>query len=186
MRVLLVKPGNLSDHIQPSLGLGYLAAQIKLNHNVQIIDCIKEKLSGDQLRPVLEDIQPDLVGCQCYSMDLPNIKLILQTVKSFNKSIITIVGGSHPTALPDYTMDFLGSNLLDFVFVGEGEVGFPKFLAMLESNGQNDFSKVPGLCWMENERLRINPKGFIDDLGSIDMPAWNLIKPESRLNSTNG
>lgn len=179
MKVLLVKPSNLSDHIQPSLGLGYLAAQIKLDHDVRIIDCIKDKLSGDRLRPVLEDFKPDLVGCQCYSMDLPSIKLILQTVKSFDKNVTTIVGGAHPTALPNETMDVLGSNLLDFVFTGEAEIGFPKFLVLLEAYGKNDFSKVPGLCWKQNGKLRINQKGFVDDLGSIGMPAWDLLKPES-------
>jgi radical SAM superfamily enzyme YgiQ (UPF0313 family) len=112
-------------------------------------------------------------------MDLLNVKVILQTVKSFNKNIATIVGGAQPTALPNYTMDFLGSNLLDFVFIGEGEIGFPKFLAVLDANGQNDLSKVPGLCWKENGELRINQKGFVEDLGTIGMPAWDLIKPES-------
>jgi len=179
MRVLLIKPGNLSDHIQPSLGLGYLAAQIRSHHAVKIVDCIKEKLPGEDLLPVLEEFQPDLVGSQCYSMDLPSVKIILQTVKSFNKNITTIIGGAHPTAVPKYTMDYLGRNLLDFVFIGEGEIGFSRFLTELEGNGENDFQKVPGLGWMENGRLRVNPKELVDDLGSIGMPAWDLIKPES-------
>lgn len=179
MKVLLVKPGNLSDHIQPSLGLGYIAAQIRSNRDVLIIDCIKDKLTGEQLRPVLEDFQPDLVGSQCYSMDLPNVKLIFQAVKSFNKNTITIVGGAHPTALPNETMDFMGTDLLDFVFAGEAELGFPKFLTLLELNEQNNFSKVPGLCWKKNGQLQINQKESVEDLGSIGMPAWDLLKPES-------
>ena len=45
MRVLLVKPNNLSDHIQPSLGLAYLAQGIRSRHEVRILDCIKDGLS---------------------------------------------------------------------------------------------------------------------------------------------
>ena len=40
MRVLLIKPNNLSDHIQPSLGLGYLARQIRRDHDVDIFDWV--------------------------------------------------------------------------------------------------------------------------------------------------
>ena len=128
MRVLLVKPSNLSDHIQPALGLGYLAAQIRKDHEVRIVDCIKEKLAGPQLLPVLEEFKPDLVGSQCYSMDLPQLRSVLRTVKDFNRDTVTIVGGAHPSAAPHHTMKFFGKELLDFLFVGEGEIGFPHFL----------------------------------------------------------
>ena len=179
MRVLLIKPGNLSDHIQPSLGLGYLAAQIRENHSVRIIDCIKEGFTSKELLPILEEFKPDLVGSQCYSMDLPSLKLIFQMVKSFDRKIATIVGGAHPTAVPDHTMNFLGTDLLDFVFVGEGEIGFPKLLNALENQGCLDFQAIPGLGWRQNGKLHINPKAHVEDLSSVGMPAWDLLKPES-------
>ena len=56
MRVLLTKPDNLSDHIQPSLGLAYLAAQLRKNHHVDIYDCIKEKASPEQVANVAEGV----------------------------------------------------------------------------------------------------------------------------------
>lgn len=142
MKVLLMKPGNLSDHIQPSLGLGYLAAQVRNDHDITILDCIKEGYVSEQVLAVLEEFKPDVVGSQCYSMDLPSIKLLLQTVKLFNRNIVTIVGGAHPTAAPKHTKDFLGKDLLDFVFVGEGEVGFPKFLEALGQPSSSGFNKV--------------------------------------------
>src|SRR5437867_4392738 len=128
MRVLLLKPSNLSDHIQPSLGLGFLASQIRKNHEVRIIDCIKEHLPGPQLLPVLREFKPDVVGSQCYSMDLPMLKPVLQTVKEFNRDIVTIVGGAHATNAPQHTMKYFGRELADFCFIGEGEIGFPMFL----------------------------------------------------------
>ena len=127
MNVLLIKPANLSDHIQPSLGLGYLAQQIRNKHRVRIVDCIKDQLPGPQLLPVLEDFMPDVFGSQCYSMDLPKLKPVLETIKSYNPKIRTIIGGTHATAAPEHTFKFFGRKLLDYVFVGEGEVGFPLF-----------------------------------------------------------
>jgi len=42
MKVLLVKPRvKLGDHIQPPLGLGYLAESIRCEHKVGIIDLSK-------------------------------------------------------------------------------------------------------------------------------------------------
>src|SRR5690242_18689994 len=142
MKVLLIKPANLSDHIQPSLGLGYLAAQIRGHHDVKIVDCIKEHLPGPQLMPVLEQFQPDVVGSQCYSMDLPKLKPVLETVKRFNPNIKTIVGGAHASAAPEHTTRYFGRNLLDFVFMGEGEIGFPLFLQEMEKNGSKDLTRV--------------------------------------------
>ena len=92
------------------------------------MDCIKDKLPGSKLLPVLEEFKPDVVGSQCYSMDLNSIKSVLQTVKDYNRNVLTIIGGAHPTAVPEHTLRFLGKDLLDFVFVGEGEIGFPLFL----------------------------------------------------------
>lgn len=178
MRVLLLKPSNLSDHIQPSLGLGYLAAQIRKDHEVKIVDCIKEHLPGPQLLPVLESFKPDVVGCQCYSMDLPMLKPALQTVKSFNKNIVTIVGGAHPTAAPQHTLKYF-AGLADFIFVGEGEIGFPIFLRELHAPGGPELRKAPGLGWMEDGKLRLNPKAQVENLDDLGMPAWDLIMPES-------
>ena len=177
MRVLLLKPSNLSDHIQPSLGLGYLAAQIRKDHEVRIVDCIKEELPGPQLLPVLQEFKPDVVGSQCYSMDLPMLKPVLQTVKSFNKDIVTIVGGAHATNAPQHTMKFFGGELVDFCFVGEGEIGFPMFLEEL-GNGSH-FKRVPGLGWRDNGHLHLNPRTQEENLDRLGMPAWDLIMPET-------
>jgi radical SAM superfamily enzyme YgiQ (UPF0313 family) len=181
MKVLLIKPANLSDHIQPSLGLGYLAAQIRHDHDVKIVDCIKEHLPGPQLLPVLETFNPDVVGSQCYSMDLPMLKPVLEAVKRFNPKIQTIVGGAHPTAAPEHTLKFFGRQLLDFVFVGEGEIGFPLFLKELEKNGSKDLSNVPGLGWIQEPWgiFKINPSAQVENLDTLGLPAWDLIIPES-------
>ena len=178
MRVLLIKPSNLSDHIQPSLGLGYLATQIRRQHEVKIVDCIKEQLPGPQLLPVLEAFRPDVVGSQCYSMDLQRLKPVMETIKAFGPHIRTIVGGAHATAAPQHTVKYFGRDLLDFVFVGEGEIGFPIFLHELAEGNTGDFT-APGLGWFKDGELRLNPRAEEQDLDKLGMPAWDLIMPES-------
>ena len=85
MKVLLVKPDNLSDHIQPSLGLAYLAEGIRARHEVIILDCIKEDIDPSEFaQRVLQDFRPDLVGIQCYTFDLGNVRKLLKATKEWN------------------------------------------------------------------------------------------------------
>ncbi len=178
MDVLLIKPGNLSDHIQPSLALGYLAAQIRRDHRVRIVDLMKEDHSAEGLAALLGEFQPRLVGIQCYSMDLPQVKNLLETVKNHDPEVTTIIGGAHPTAAPAQCLVQFGPELLDFVIAGEAERGFPLLLAVLEA-GQVTFEEIPGLGWREGEGVRLNEPEFLEDLDSLGMPAWDLISPEN-------
>ncbi|MDI6641612.1 MAG: hypothetical protein QME68_04795 [Elusimicrobiota bacterium] len=54
MKVLLVKPPNISDHIQPPLGLGYLANSIRNYCDVEILDCLKENINFSKLISFVE------------------------------------------------------------------------------------------------------------------------------------
>lgn len=184
MKVLLVKPYNLSDHIQPSLGLGYLAASIRHKHEVKILDCLKEKLKIKSFGEFIKGYKPDVVGLQCYTFDLKFIKEALSIIKGINKNIITVVGGPHPSAMPQETMEKFKGNL-DFIFTGEAEIGLPKLLDLLKS-GKKDYSTVEGLSWLENGHLRSNPRAVTEDLNALEMPAWDLIHPEDYPESQHG
>ncbi len=178
MKVLLVKPYNLSDHIQPSLGLGYLAESCRnKGHDVSILDCIKKGIKVDALIRIIEDIKPDVVGFQCYTFDLKFIKETLEGCKNLKKGIITVLGGPHPSAAPEESFEYFG-DFLDFIFVGEAEKGLPLLLDRLRKSSPYDFLDIPGLGWKENGRVRINPQIFVEDLDSLGMPAWDLIRPE--------
>jgi len=101
MKVLLVKPHNLSDHIQPSLGLGYLATAIRGRHEVAILDCIRENIPIEKLESVLESSRPDVVGLQCYTFDLRFVTEALKAAKRVSRETVTLVGGPHPSAMPE-------------------------------------------------------------------------------------
>ena len=184
MRVLLVKPHNVSDHIQPSLGLGYLATAIRDRHSVNILDCIRENINITKFDKVIRRYKPDVVGLQCYTFDLSFVNKALKTIRRIDRKIITLVGGPHPSAMPEEMMDVL-KKYLDFAFVGEAETGLPKLLDILQS-GAKDYSSVPGLVWRSAGEIRVNPKAAVDDLDRLGMPAWDLIKPERYPESQHG
>lgn len=177
MKVLLVKPYNISDHVQPSLGLGYLANSIKKEHGVKIIDCIKEKLDIDGLTEYVERELPDVIGFQFYTYDFNFIKNAVEKIKRQFPAITVVAGGPHPSSCgPEILNQIEG---IDFLFQGEAEKGFPDLLALL-SKKNNDFSKIGGLIWRKSAVQPVcNPPVFSENIDELGFPAWDLIHPET-------
>ena len=188
MKVLLAKPFNMSDHIQPSIGLGYLASAIRKEHEVRLVDCIKDDLTIDKFMIVLKGYNPDILGLQCYTFDLPFIRQALKAAKAFNKDIVTVIGGPHSSALPEATLK--AEKDLDFLFVGEAEKGFPQLVKAIERGANNtgvtDFSGIPGLGFRDGSAIKINPNVIQDDLDGLGLAAWDLIKPQEYPESQHG
>jgi len=176
MKVLLVKPYNKSDHIQPSLGLGYLASSVRGDHDVEILDCIKDKKKALNFGDVLDAKRPDIVGIQCYTYDLYYIGDMLKECKKRN--IKTILGGPHPSTEPLDTMEFFGDDV-DYIFQGEAEVSFKMLLDGLDGKRKLNEEEIPGLGWKKNGKFILNEKSLIDDIDTLGFPAWDLIKPQT-------
>jgi anaerobic magnesium-protoporphyrin IX monomethyl ester cyclase len=184
MKVLLIKPYNKSDHIQPSLGLGYLAQAIRDKHEVEILDCIKENVGAGRLTDRIKKYDPDVIGLQCYTFDLGFIDAAIKSAKHISPRIVTVAGGPHPSAAPGEMMEIF-KDRLDFCFRGEAETGFPKLLEALK-NRSAGLDSVPGLVWRTRGEVIFNSKTVIDNLDSIPMPAWDLIRPETYPESQHG
>ena len=174
MNILLVKPYNLSDHIQPSLGLGYLATAIRNNHNVEILDCIKEDIKSADFYDYIEGKDLDVIGFQCYTYDLANLRIMLKACKK--KKAVTLLGGPHPSALPRETMECFDDDL-DYCFQGEAEAGLAMLLDGLSGKSKLNKQEIPGLVWRDKNQIVLNEKIYINDLDKLGMPAWDLIKP---------
>ena len=178
MKILLVKPYGLSDHIQPPLGLGYLAGGIMDRHEVVILDCQKQGMNLDKFRLYVEKHTPDVVGFQTYTQDLYFVRRAINIVKKVTPDTITVVGGPHPSSMPDTIFDSFEN--LDVGFRGEAEIGFAKFL-----DGE-DYADIPGLIYKTEDGVRVNIPSLVEDLDDLAMPAWDLIKPEDYPESQHG
>jgi len=178
MKVLLLKPNNLADHIQPSLGLGYLATQIRENHEVVIHDCIKENTSVEDTAEMIRKYNPDLIGVQCYTFDTPKVYRMFKIIKEVFPEKITVVGGAHISSIPKEAFEEF-QPFVDYAFNSESELGFPKFLDVLEKGGK-DFTGIQGVIWRNEEgEIICNAPAFVEDLDSLGFPAWDLMPPET-------
>jgi len=192
--LLVMPPATISreytKEIQPPLGLAYIAACLESDYNVKIVDAAcegwhqeKEEsknlitygLSFQNLKELIQDFKPDLIGVSClYSMQYKNAHQVCAIAKELDKNILTVMGGAHPTALPQKTLQDIN---VDIVVLGEGESTSKELLAAL-SKGQ-DLSGIDGVAFRQNGKIAISPKtNFIQDLDQIPFPARHLLPME--------
>jgi radical SAM superfamily enzyme YgiQ (UPF0313 family) len=178
MKILLAVSVSVERfHVIPDIGLGYLAAMARdAGHEVEFLDCIRHHLSMDDWELEVATRKPDLVGIKSYSADLAPVSEMLDRVKRVSPDITTVIGGPHPSTegAKGFYKQFPS---LDFAFAGEAEPGWLSFLEMMET-GNHDFESVPGLAWIEEDgTVKGNEKVLHDDLDSLPLPDWDMMKP---------
>ncbi len=183
MRVLLVKPKSTSDTLLPILGLGYLAAAIRDQHEVHILNCIVEGKSDHLFGREVRGLRPDIVGIQCYTLDSVITRRYVSIIRQAQPLAKIVLGGPHPSALPESTFDYFKA---DYGFKGDAEKGFSLFCDLIERAGGNgllsnadELRKIPGLIWQAQQTglVHVNPLWVPLDMDEIPLPAWDLMPP---------
>ncbi len=171
MRILLVYPPTRFSSYKsiglkrPPLGLAYLAAVIKGEHEVKIIDFDIEKTDWRHYPYQTFDV----VGISAETAKYPVSLRIAAAAK--DRGATVVMGGPHVSFLDG---DALRSGVVDFVIRNEGEYSFASLLKAL--CGKISIETVKGLSYLENGELRRTPDSpFIEDLDSLPFPARDLL-----------
>lgn len=183
MKVLLVKPRSSTDTLLPILGLGYLAAETRKRHETRILNCIVENKSDYQFGRDVKRWRPDVVGIQAFTLDAKITRRYIDIVRAIDPKIVTVVGGPHPSALPEETFNFFRA---DYGFKGDAEKGFMQFCDLVSQVGAqgvpsqaSTLRQIPGLIWKGDKGLtNINPLWIPTNLDEIPLPAWDLMRPD--------
>jgi len=173
--LLYVLPSNALT-ITPPVGLGYISSVLlEHNYDVSILDSQKESLNIEKSLRKIKEMRPDVLGISILTSNYGNAKEIVKRVKQSNPSTKIVLGGPHPTALPEASLKETGA---DFLIRGEGEYTFLKLIEFLDK-GQGDLSSIENLCYREDGQIRVKPNTFqIKDLDEIPFPAWDLMPPK--------
>lgn len=176
MEILLATPINKTHYCVPPLGLAYLASALRRENfrSLSILDSVKESLDYDKFSLFLERNKPAILGIQCYSLDVPSVNRMLAIAKRIDPHIVTVVGGPHPTAVPEAV--FSEFDNLDFAIRGEAERSMISFVRAVLAR-KKSFSDIPGVVFRNDGKVVTNSPEFINDLDSLGMPAWDLIDP---------
>ncbi|HZM00636.1 MAG TPA: radical SAM protein [Planctomycetota bacterium] len=202
-RVLLMFPPTrlgkeLLPRLMPPLGISHLAAVIRDDYEVRLLDANgtdfehvvelprgfrRHGMAYADIRKVIEEWRPDFVGMTClFSSVWPVIRELCQMIKDVDPTIHTAAGGCHPTFLTRRCMDEAPE--LDFIVKGEGEYALRDLLATINAGG--DLRLVDGLAFRDgaagggaaggDARVFVNEKvGYIPDLDALPYPARDLL-----------
>lgn len=172
MKICLINPpADTRNPILP-LGLAYLAAVLEENgYEVLIIDAWAEGIGVKEIKKRLKKEKPEIVGVTIMTPKIDSaMEVIDATAQVLPKSLI-IVGGPHPSALPEETLRL--NKHIDIAVIGEGEDTILEIVKKLEK--KENFSDIAGIFYRDGKKIVKNKLRIpIKDLDSLPPPARHL------------
>lgn len=162
------------ENVIPALGLAYLAAVAEQEgHAVRVFEGVLGHGLG-RLEELARQFQPQLVGIAATTPTFGNACRAAELLRSLLPDLTVVVGGSHPTAMPQLTA---ASGVFDYLVLGEGEQPFARLLRFL-SDGTGTLDAIPGLVVVrEGVIVSSSAPSVVEDLDSIPLPARHLLAP---------
>ena len=167
MKVLLIQPDYPKDYrygpknmiMFPPLGLECIAGNLMDLTEVKIFD--HRIYNKRELEKILTNYNPDYVGISCnFSTQIYHVNALAKLAKEYGSK--TIVGGWHPTLVPDET---LKSPWIDIIVRSEGEITFRE---LIQNNGPNG---IRGISYKNGKKIIHNPDREPLELIKINPPA---------------
>ena len=194
MRILLTNAPKQFYHLQrfilksmPELNLPLLAAMVRDEHDVRILDNALVRFREDAILPTARSYRPDVVAISNnVTSDNTVIRKVISKIKRELPEMVVIVGGQFPTGNPTLILE-AGA---DYVVRHEGEHTFRELIAWLATPGDPDRvgrETIQGICFLENGRLVSTPdRPFMEDLDESPIPARDLMQEYPTLLRTTG
>lgn len=193
--MILVNPGAMEQvygklgpslsGIEPPLWCALIAGYIReKGYTVKIIDAEAEDLSPKQTADKIADQNPILIyiivlGSNPSASSTPKMTAagdILRELKKISPQIKTVLGGLHPSALPELT---LKEEQTDFVCQGEGFNTIHQLMDLLYTNLYTDEKieeyNIDGLWYRRNGKIISNSPAQLVKLDDLPFGAWNLL-----------
>lgn len=188
--VLLQKDNIGVDVFQP-MGLAYIAAILRQEgYPVSILDAAalgwqnvkyfdsRRDFNGLDFESIADEIRknnPRVVGItNNFTIQKDSAFKVASVVKSVDRDIIVIVGGSHVTIRPE---ECLLNPDIDFAVLGEGELTMVELLSRLLSGSSTDELKtIKGIAFREDGRIHLTePRPYNNNLDDLPYPARDLL-----------
>ena len=175
------KLGSSLSGIEPPLWCGLLAAFMREHgYSVKIIDAEAENWSPEYTAEKIAEYNPLLagiivLGSNPSASSTPKMTAageLLRAIKKKTPHIKTIIGGLHPSALPEQT---LREEEVDFVCQGEGFYTILQLLEALKSGKEVGNYQIPSLWYRLNGKILSNPPAPLVNPDELPFAAWDLL-----------
>ncbi len=167
-KILLVRP-------RSRCGWGFMWSPLAINLEYiasSIIDVVSEvkivnlEFVDEPIEKFLNEFKPDIFGVTMSATDHSSGLELCNRAKKYDSTLMTIVGGYHPTAIPDV---LLGDANIDMVAVGEAEQTMRELVQRGSPEG------VQGIYYKENGKIIHNDRRpVLQELDKLPFPARHL------------
>jgi anaerobic magnesium-protoporphyrin IX monomethyl ester cyclase len=186
MKIFLVYPPTSELNLKGyPLGLAYLSASLKQEHQVEVYN-----YNGREFNPSIKfflayvrEKKPDLVAISFNSFNRWGAYKLIRKIKKINPRIYVVLGGVHPSTLYAQLFKYF-YNDLDFIIQSEGERSLLELCRALE--GKKDFCGISGLVYKTgNGGIAVNKASrLVENLDDLVMPDYSYAASEIRQKGT--
>ncbi|MFC1489562.1 B12-binding domain-containing radical SAM protein, partial [Thermodesulfobacteriota bacterium] len=156
------------------IGLGYISSFLKQHGYIAtLLDPNVQTLSPDQIVDSVCREKPVCVGISFMTPQFFWARKLARVLKNASLGTPIVLGGAHPSALPEQTLTEITN--ADFVVFGEGEQTTLELMDYL-AKGKMHLDEIEGLVWRRNDEVIVNsPRTPIADLDTLPYPDRDLI-----------
>jgi radical SAM superfamily enzyme YgiQ (UPF0313 family) len=153
-------------------GLAYVAASARMaGHEVAVLDAMARRMSVADVVSRAGEYGPDVLAFPAYTPEICATGATAAAIRGSLPDTVLMVGGCHPSPLPERTLEEFPA--FDAVVVGEGEQAFVELLERLDE--PDSWKEIPGLCVRRGGAIEKGPeRPAIADLDSLAFPAFDL------------
>jgi anaerobic magnesium-protoporphyrin IX monomethyl ester cyclase len=154
--------------------IGFLAGYLR-EHNgftPEIIDEHIRPLSDEQLKEALDRMDVGIVGMSCMTLTISRGFELARKIKEMAPDTIVIMGGIHPTVLPD---DCFQTGMVDIVVKGEGEQTLSELYELIKAG--KPYEDVAGIVYPKDGKVVHNlGRPLIKDIDDIPEFPYDLFE----------
>ncbi|MBZ0271180.1 B12-binding domain-containing radical SAM protein [bacterium] len=172
--LLLIQPPNIEGTlfnlpgVEVPMSIMTVSAYLKREgYSTDIVDLTLTKNPRDTLRRVLYGNAPEAVGITSYTSNMEIAGRIAQRVREAWPKARLVLGGFHPSALPEQTIREYP--VFDAVVHGEGEETLTELMNAWGRGGS--IANILGIGYLDGDEVRLNaPRPLMKDLNALPFP----------------
>jgi len=126
-------------------------------------------IQSNEIANKIKKAQPDLIGISINFTPYWETAIeIARLCKSLCPRVPIVAGGHHATVAPE---SILGSKIIDFVVLGEGEKRLLQLIKILAARDLDQLAKMEGIAFISLDEIKINqPQNAIQNLDDLPWP----------------
>ncbi|MCA1056662.1 B12-binding domain-containing radical SAM protein [Rossellomorea aquimaris] len=155
-----------AKYIHTNLAIRCLKAYIEPEYQAELA----EYTIKDPILNIATDLfskKPDIIGFSCYIWNIEETIKVIQVLRKILPDVKIVLGGPEVTYDVPYWLDRLRGEV-DFIVLGEGEETLKQLLD--QAHGDEDWSQVHGIAYLEGDKPVVKPQQNKIDLREVPSP----------------